>query len=833
MSVPWQPKGFSSGLDESYAFALYKAFADNFQFGKDFVYTYGPYGILHQDRYFPGTYTALVIGRAFVGLVIGVGLLRIAMHCWQQSRWSTLFLIPVFVSLANLGIRKDSMHIYCILLPMLLYFYVDNSFATHNNVEVRYGDEYNINHAQGSINNHHENQRNSSAPKNRFARLLSLLLLVIGVALISLIKHTLLVLGAAIVVLITIDQVARKRQAPIVLGTYLASLLGFWLLAGQRLAYIGPYITHNAQITKGFSETMGLYGPNIEIVLYLVTASVISVVIAITTWQRQNIYRMLPILGLLLALFLAFKGAFTRHDGHAIQSSESIIPLASLYSALLWPRLKSISLSFSYLKRFGVKLKIPALLLMWTLVIINAQLISSRYSETIYRDRYFGAIGKISNTISHAIKVTTGKADLTPIYEQSAQRVRADNPLPKTEGTTDLYPNNLAVLLAHGLSYRPRPVIQSFSAYTAELANLNAASLEGSDAPETILFDIRTIDERLPSSDDGRSWPSLWTHYRIVDASGSFLVLKRKPNPEAYEIAPLREQTADLGEWIDVADISSSALIWMTVDIDPTVIGKAMTTLFKRPPLYLDLELSNGGSQRYRVLDDVMHAGQLLSPAITERGEFAYLASEEWQKTLAFSAVTRMRLVTEGVSAAAYPATYTLNLNSLDFPRQELSDIPGWETIKGFTTLRSGNITSSNDKWATVRRGIEGSNILLSQPGVKITLPLPQNSQQLSISYGLQEEAWKRVKEEGVSADIDGVEFRILAISADETAGKTETVLFSQWLDPHVNEADRGKKRVTLPIQKLVNTEIVLETLSGPENNSDWDLSYWAELDIQ
>ncbi|MFK8182243.1 MAG: hypothetical protein AB8B99_02630, partial [Phormidesmis sp.] len=110
-----------------------------------------------------------------------------------------------------------------------------------------------------------------------------------------------------------------------------------------------------------------------------------------------------------------------------------------------------------------------------------------------------------------------------------------------------------------------------------------------------------------------------------------------------------------------------------------------------------------------------------------------------------------------------------------------------------------------------------------------------ENSQQFSISYGIHDEAWKRAQEDRRSKNVDGVEFRILAVPVDgaDENSQHEKVLFSQWLDPHQNEADRGKKRITLSIKEREDTNIVLETLSGPDNNSAWDLSYWTELDIQ
>jgi len=62
----------------------------------------------------------------------------------------------------------------------------------------------------------------------------------------------------------------------------------------------------------------------------------------------------------------------------------------------------------------------------------------------------------------------------------------------------DVYPWNQAVLIAHDLQYDPRPIIQSYSVYAPELAELNAAHLRSTHAPDNILFDINPLNNNFP-----------------------------------------------------------------------------------------------------------------------------------------------------------------------------------------------------------------------------------------------------------------------------------------------------------------------------------------------
>jgi hypothetical protein len=114
----------------------------------------------------------------------------------------------------------------------------------------------------------------------------------------------------------------------------------------------------------------------------------------------------------------------------------------------------------------------------------------------------------------------------------------ARTPLPQIGGTVDAYPTDVSALLSHGFDYEPRPVLQSYAAYTPRLSALNAAHLRGSRAPENLLLDIAPIDARLASMEDGASW------IEICDA------IRWRPTPEAssgYDDARTRWRLPILG----------------------------------------------------------------------------------------------------------------------------------------------------------------------------------------------------------------------------------------------------------------------------------------------
>ena len=797
MTIDWKPRGFSYNLDDSFMVGLNKAFAENIQFGKDFVYTYGPYGFVQNGVYVPETYNALLLCRLFMGLVVGVGLLKIFLYCWKNhSRAASLFLLPFLCFFPESGVSTDSFYVIVVALPLVAYFYVDNQV-----------------------------NKGKLSP--------SLGLLIAGMAFASLIKQTTLTLAFAFVLLMSADQVLRRRRLPTILGLYLLSVLGFWLLAGQDISNIGAYLANGSQIVKGFPEAMSRPGPLLEIVIYAISVTGFVGLCAIATWRHRTIFDWLPILGLLLICFLTFKASFIRHDSHALQSPMTMIPIACLYTALLWPDIQQASSQLSI-----SKMKTLPLVAAWALLLINAFVIFNNYPNIFnvgsprrpYPYYYVSAIGKVGTTLQEAFSVMTGRANLQSIYDGSVEDIRDRNPMPPIESpSVDLYPNYTAVLFAYGLPYRPRPTTQSFTAYTGELAELNVAHLLEDDAPETILFDPSTDDDRLPGSDDGLSWPSLLTRYDLADVRGEYLVLSRSNQPREYSLAPIAEETIEMGEWTALPAEDDLTAIWMELDARPNWLGKLTNTLFKLPPFYIEVELADGSQERYRLLTNVAEAGQLLSPLLVERGNYAYMASPLWRDALRYAAVERFRLIPGTWSKFAYPKTSHLKLSTLDFERQSVEGVEGWSQLEALSLLKSGRVISDDYRKLATRVGPEGDPVFLAHADMRVEVDLPvalrSKDSQVALGFGLLEKTWKEAKPEDAA---DGVVFRFLAIAPDGS----EAVLLDQWVNPLENMQDREEQtaEVTLPAGSV---KVALETLEGPNQSDSWDQSYWSKFEIK
>ena len=238
--------------------------------------------------------------------------------------------------------------------------------------------------------------------------------------------------------------------------------------------------------------------------------------------------------------------------------------------------------------------------------------------------------------------------------------------MPPIEGGVDVYPWNQAVLIAHDLQYDPRPVIQSYSVYAPELAELNAAHLRSAHAPDNILFDINPMNNNFPSLEDGLSWPELLTRYDVQEVTGQFVILKRSSRPREYHLSPLADVPVRLGRPVTV--VTNDGPLWAELEINQTFWGAVVATLYKPPALKLTVSLQDGRQLVFQVVPGMVRSGFLLSPLIQDKASFVLLNSPGGWRNLTGLQIKSMTIfaATQSGSTPCYRSPLRLRLYRLD-----------------------------------------------------------------------------------------------------------------------------------------------------------------------
>jgi hypothetical protein len=198
---------------------------------------------------------------------------------------------------------------------------------------------------------------------------------------------------------------------------------------------------------------------------------------------------------------------------------------------------------------------------------------------------------------------------------------------PKLTGCTDLYPYNITALITSKNKMCIRPVFQSYSAYTPELLKLNLDHLSNLNvAPNYIFWSISTIDNRYPTQDDSLSWPAILANYSLEKKlSSEYILLKRNIITNDYQLNKLEViNRPKLGQIIMLRNHDSS-LVWLKVDVKPTLLERIMSFIYKPNQINLKLNYSDGTTAEYKLLPEIARAGFIISPTINDNSDFSCL----------------------------------------------------------------------------------------------------------------------------------------------------------------------------------------------------------------
>lgn len=601
--VPLSPNGPTAGFDASWAYALNEALARGLVFGTDVAFTFGPYATLYTWAYHPGTNPILFGGSLYLALAYFACILKFTEH--GQWRWVAVF----YASLAALSPLSDQLFF---LFPVLVAL-VTARFVL--------------------------------APQDGArARAVSLALLAFlfsAFGLLALVKGTLVVLCSLVAFLCAGFCLVHKQKVLSLLCVLapVVSALFFWRAAGQPLDALPQYFRVMGWISTGYNQTMFSLGDNKEIVLFLLAA------LGILWWiMRRAVvsgpHKVFLVLLYAVYFFIAFKLSFVRHDKHAVIGACTLIFAALILKFVCRGRQHAGVLTFAVL----VGLYIGAHY--------------SYFPVTFFPERYVAAWTGLQDALVHH--------DLRQErFAAGVEALRAESGFPLLQGTSDIYYDDQALLIASGNRWSPRPTLQSYVAYTPELAALNREHLLGPRAPENIFFKVQPIDLRIPSIEDGASWPVLLTEYTPRSFVGDYLLLQRRQNSAAAaRLVTLGSESHSLGE--SVAVPKSANPVFVTIDLRPTLLGRLVNLLFKLGRLQFSADLEDGSRKEYRFYPLLAQSGFVLSPFIEDAQQFALLYAQG--DALAAARVQRMKIYANGGWTWQWQSRYTVTFSEIRVP---------------------------------------------------------------------------------------------------------------------------------------------------------------------
>ncbi|MEB0013781.1 hypothetical protein QN379_13960 [Glaciimonas sp. Gout2] len=563
--VPLSPAMPSGGLDPSWQFALNQAVAQGFQFGKQIIYTFGPYASIYTKEYHPSTDFIMLMGSLY--LVASYAfccsiLMRRLKWPWQLTLFTALF--------ASIYSRDALLF----SLPLIVGLATFKIITTNN--ELR---------------------------DNKKLIPLSIAIIFMGLGFLPLIKGTMLVLCTLTTFICALYCFIKKQKILAIICTMspAISMPLFWVAAGQPIDNLATYFSSMLNVISGYSEALAVDGDIKEIIAYGVTSILIFLAIFFQN-KIDLISKFFLAIVYFLFLFIAFKGGFTRHDTHTIIASTSLLIGALLLPIFLngrsiFPVIIIAFISWNYINHSYFRTSMVDI---------------GRNIGLTYFSAWEGARQRIINPDWLNVQ-----------FDAAVKKIRVEASFPLVQGTSDIYSYDQSYLIASGNLWSPRPIFQSYMAYSAKFAELNKDYLLSSKAPENIFFKVDLIDGRMPSLDDGVSWPVIIQNYQPLEIKNNFLVFRKKPITNKPEFINVKKMERSFGEKINLPN--SPNQLFAKLEFAPTIAGRLMSILFKPSQLFITLNLKNGSKKEFRIISDMAKSGFLISPLIENTLEFGML----------------------------------------------------------------------------------------------------------------------------------------------------------------------------------------------------------------
>ncbi len=417
-----------------------------------------------------------------------------------------------------------------------------------------------------------------------------------------------------------------------------------WILLGQPIENLPVFFTSSLEVMSGYNDAMiTTYVPfpiqSFLIIIVLIALTIFHTIKFAFKEINGNFKKIILLLSILAPLFVAFKFGFVRHDyGHMDVCYFAIININAFMAITIYREQLITLMGKKHIKYVGLALGIFCLLYI-------AVKPDSRIIKKIYA---------IIPAIENSILALTGNMN-GQIY-QAKQSVAFYKGMFDNE-TIDNYPYYQGAIIASDLNYKPRPVIQSYSAYTPKLRELNSNHLLSDDAPENILFSIQEIDNRLPTTMDSPSWIHILNRYDLVNSFNKIGMLElhfKKKNKDNFDNFTFKEISSKEYAYNEIISVpKNQPQLFVSMKLKKNLFGKLMSFLLRGQTYNINLSLANGKTVPFRVIPGMVETPVLLSPLVDSTESFLDFYNNEYKnKVDSFSITPEFSILTKNSSTA-------------------------------------------------------------------------------------------------------------------------------------------------------------------------------------
>ncbi len=365
------------------------------------------------------------------------------------------------------------------------------------------------------------------------------------------------------------------------------------------------YLGNSLEISSGYSSAMSIIGDKHELLLAVSNLFVIVILLFII---GKNKYLNLAS-ALIFVLWIAFKHGFIRQDGHVFLFAITIPLIVSLYTI----KLKSY-------RELGISCCVFSFICISSVLIspyvtpqpISQKIINPQWSQSskLNPKNVFNNILFVLNTeeLKNEVAKNSNKNLLKSQLPSDSIKMLSNKPI-------DIIPWEVSLAPANNLNWQPRPIFQSYSAYTDKLDTLNFNSLS-KEPRDYILYSFMSIDGRHPFFDEPKTFFYVSCNYQPAALlSNGYSILSVLKKNKSTRCLPSKTEDKIMIEWNQAHSVNSSvdSIIRAEIKFSYSILGKLQKTFFRVPPVAIIIDYVDGSSQAYRIIPENSDNGIILS----------------------------------------------------------------------------------------------------------------------------------------------------------------------------------------------------------------------------
>lgn len=214
------------------------------------------------------------------------------------------------------------------------------------------------------------------------------------------------------------------------------------------------------------------------------------------------------------------------------------------------------------------------------------------------------------------------------------------------KGTVDILPWEIAYIMVNKLPYNPRPIVQTYQAYSGYLDSLNAQKYQSQTAPDYLLYQELPYREQFFFFYEGATKRAILTRFdvqnliKVKQEEGNvdtLMVLKKSNRVKKEVIISKSSKTIDTFSKLDLPPTQNILLIkW---HLKYSILGQASKILFQPPYLFGVFEYTDGSSEKFRLVPNVLNGGVIANKRVRNNAEAFTFFSTQGQKNVGIRSI--------------------------------------------------------------------------------------------------------------------------------------------------------------------------------------------------